>query len=473
MLTAVLIVASVALALSLGTAILAIVLLTKQNKPLAHADQEEINRQLGLNNDSLVQMLGLHNQTVDDNLRKTLSYAQENTERQNRQTEELSAKTAEKLDAMSKTLAETLSAQRMEMTAGINALRESMESKQAEQVRSTAESLAGLRTELNTQLNVIREQNAKEMNDMRSVVDKQLHENLENRLTQSFGLVTDKLQEVYKGLGEMSALTTDVKALKNVLSGVKTRGTWGEISLRSLLEQLLVPEQYVTNFHASRSEGGVVEFAIKMPGGDGSPVYLPVDSKFPMEDYQRLVEAAQTGDQAAVEACAKALENRVKSEAQDIRDKYLRPPKTTDFGILYLPVEGLFAEVTRNPGLVEQLQSQYRVIVAGPTTLAALLNSLQVGFRTLAIQKRSKEVWDLLAKVKRQFELFGEDLHSAQKQLALATKSLEKTDKHSQTIAQKLKDIQLPESPLNQDDLPQGDPAQEIAASSTQDEDQL
>ncbi|MBO4534993.1 MAG: DNA recombination protein RmuC, partial [Clostridia bacterium] len=337
MLTAVLIVASIALALSLGTAILAIVLLVRSRKATPVGGSEELNRQLNLNNDNLVKMLTLHNQTVDDNLRKTLSYAQENTERQNRQTEELSAKTGERLDAMSKNLSDTLSNQRMEMTAGINALRESMAAKQAEQARTTQEALAGLRQEINGQLKDIRDQNAKEMNEMRAVVDKQLHENLENRLTQSFGLVTDKLSEVYKGLGEMSALTTDVNALKNVLSGVKTRGTWGEISLRTLLEQLLTTDQYVTNFHASRAEGGVVEFAIKMPGPEGSPVYLPLDSKFPLEDYQRLVEAAQAGDQAAVEANTKALYKRVRDEAMDIRDKYLRPPKTTDFGVLYLP----------------------------------------------------------------------------------------------------------------------------------------
>lgn len=463
MLTAVLIVASIALALSLGTAILAIVLLVRSQKAPT-GSSEELNRQLNLNNDNLVKMLSLHNQTVDDNLRKTLSYAQENTERQNRQTEELSAKTGERLDAMSKNLADTLSNQRLEMTAGINALRESMTAKQAEQARTTQEALAGLRQEINGQLKDIRDQNAKEMNEMRAVVDKQLHENLENRLTQSFGLVTDKLSEVYKGLGEMSALTTDVKALKNVLSGVKTRGTWGEISLRSLLEQLLSPEQYVTNFHASRAEGGVVEFAIKMPGMDGNPVYLPLDSKFPLEDYQRLVEASQASDQAAVEACSKAMEARIKSEAMDIRDKYLRPPKTTDFGVLYLPVEGLFAEVTRNPGLLEQLQTQYRVIVAGPTTLAALLNSLQVGFRTLAIQKRSKEVWDLLSKFKRQFEYFDRDLQKTQEQLAKASKSLADTDNRTKVIAAKLKDIQLPDGEQ---------PLQEIAAATDTDEDKM
>ncbi len=450
MLIAVLIVSSIALALSLGTAILALVALSRQKR--GKGADEEIGKQLSLNNDNLVKMLTLHNQTVDDNLRKTLSFAQENTERQNRQTEELSVKTQARLDAMTKAMSDNLATQRQELNSSVNALRASMEAKQSEQVKQTTESLAALRQELNAQLAVIREQNAKEMSEMRGVVDKQLHENLENRLTQSFGLVTDKLHEVYKGLGEMSALTTDVKALKNVLSGVKTRGTWGEISLRSLLEQLLAPEQYVTNFHASRSDGGVVEFAIKMPGVDDQPVYLPLDSKFPLEDYQRLVEASQSGDQAGVEASGKALEARVKSEAMAIRDKYLRPPKTTDFGILYLPVEGLFAEVTRNPGLVEQLQTQFRVIVAGPTTLAALLNSLQVGFRTLAIQKRSKEVWDLLAKVKRNFELFDRDLQATQRQLALASKTLEATDNRTKKIAGQLKDVQLleGETPLEQ-----------------------
>ena len=279
---------------------------------------------------------------------------------------------------------------------------------------------------------------------MRATVDEQLHATLEKRLGEAFASVSERLEQVHKGLGEMRALTSDVGDLKKVLSNVKARGTWGEMQLRALLEQMLTKEQYAENVETRPGSGQRVEFAVVLPGrGEGgATVYLPIDSKFPMEDYQRITAASERGDAAALTEAQKALRARVLDEAKAIHDKYIEPPHTPDFGILYLPVEGLYAEVLRLDGLCERISREYRVVPAGPTTICALLNSLQMGFRTLAIEKRSSEVWVLLGKVKTEFEKFGVVLEKTREKIEAAGKELDNAGVRTRAINRALKNVQ-------------------------------
>lgn len=284
---------------------------------------------------------------------------------------------------------------------------------------------------------------------MRETVDEKLHKTLEERLGQSFKLVSERLEAVQKGLGEMQNLASGVGDLKKVLSNVKTRGVLGEIQLGNILEQILAPEQYESNVQTKVGSRDHVEFAIKLPGKDeyGKEVYLPIDAKFPQEDYIRLQDAYEASDLAAIETATKSLTNGIKKFAKDIHDKYIDPPNTTDFGILFLPIEGLFAEVVRQPDLVAILQRDYKIIVTGPTTLAAMLNSLQMGFKTLAIQKRSSEVWNILGAVKKEFEKFGATLEKAQKKINEANKELDTlVTTRTNVMMRKLRDVEaLPE----------------------------
>lgn len=313
--------------------------------------------------------------------------------------------------------------------------------------RMNEEKLNQLRETVEERLVRIQRDNSQKLDQMREVVDEKLHATLEKRLGESFKMVSDRLELVHKGLGEMQNLASGVGDLKKVLVNVKTRGIWGEAQLENLLEQTLTPEQYSKNVSTKKNSSDRVEFALRLPAKDGSDnvVWLPIDAKFPMEDYQKLVEAQEQGDKVLVDELGKALELRIKSEAKDIREKYLDPPNTTDFGILFLPVEGLYAEVLRRPGLSEFLQRQYRVVVTGPTTLAALLNSLQMGFKTLAIERRSSEVWSLLGAVKTEFGKFGDLLDKTHKKLREASNTIEDAAKKSRTIERKLKNVeQLP-----------------------------
>lgn len=315
--------------------------------------------------------------------------------------------------------------------------------------RMNEQKLDRMRETVEERLAFIQRDNSQKLDQMREVVDEKLHATLEKRLGESFKLVSDRLELVHKGLGEMQNLASGVGDLKKVLVNVKTRGIWGEAQLENLLEQTLTPEQYSKNVATKKNSGDRVEFALRLPAKDGSDnvVWLPIDAKFPMEDYQKLVEAQEQGDKALVDDLGKALEMRLKSEAKDIKGKYLDPPNTTDFGILFLPVEGLYAEVLRRPGLSELLQREYRVIVTGPTTLAALLNSLQMGFKTLAIERRSSEVWSLLGAVKTEFGKFGDLLDKTHKKLREASNTIEDAAKKSRTIERKLKNVeQLPTS---------------------------
>ena len=272
---------------------------------------------------------------------------------------------------------------------------------------------------------------------------------MERRLTESFSLINQRLQSVYEGLGEMKSLANGVGDLKKVLTNVKTRGTWGEVQLLHLLEQILAPQQFLEQVDIKGS-GERVDFAIVMPGKDDENILLPIDAKFPIEDYQRIVDASESGSKEAVDLALKALEKRVKEDAKSIKEKYIHLPKTTDFAIMYLAIEGLYAEVIRRPGLTETLQRDYKVIVCGPTTITALLNSLQLGFKTLSIEKRSSEVYQLLGAIKQEFGKFVDILAKTQKKLAEASNTIEAATKKSRTIEKKLKSV----SGIDGDSLP-------------------
>lgn len=301
-----------------------------------------------------------------------------------------------------------------------------------------------LRETIEGQLKAIQEDNTKKLDEMRKTVDEKLNDTLEKRLGESFRLVSERLELVHKGLGEMQNLALGVGDLKRVLTNVKTRGIWGEMQLGNLLDQILTPEQYAQNIATKPGSNDRVEFAIKLPGRDkeGTVVWLPIDAKFPQEDYQRLLDAQEQGDFNLAEESAKALENRIKAEAKDIASKYISVPATTEFAILFLPIEGLYAEVLRRAGLCDILMREHKVIITGPTTLAALLNSLHMGFRTLAIEKRSSEVWSVLGAVKSEFGKFGILLDKTHKKLQEASNSIDTAARKSRTIERKLKDVQ-------------------------------
>ena len=307
-----------------------------------------------------------------------------------------------------------------------------------------------LRDTVEERLRLIQEDSARKLEQMRATVDEKLHDTLEKRLGESFKLVSERLELVQKGLGEMQSLASGVGDLKKVLTNVKTRGTFGEIQLGSLLEQILTACQYEGNVETRKGSGQRVEFALKLPGRDGTKegmVWLPLDAKFPQEDYLRLVEAQESGDVPVAAEAARQLEKAVCEMARNIRDKYLDPPHTTDFGVMFLPTEGLYAEVLRRPGLFELLQRDFRVVVTGPTTLAALLNSLQLGFRTLSIEKRSAEVWNLLGAVRTEFAKFGLVLEKTRKKLQEAGNHIDQATTRTRAIERKLRDVQaLPQA---------------------------
>ena len=307
------------------------------------------------------------------------------------------------------------------------------------------EKLGAMRQTMESQLKAIQEDSTKKLEQMRATVDEKLQTTLEKRLGESFKQVSDRLEQVYKGLGEMRTLATGVGDLKKMLTNVKTRGTWGEIRLSHILEQILTPDQYGVNVATKKNSNDRVEFAIKLPGQDADKekiVWMPIDSKFPQEDYQRLMDAQETADKELAEKSIKNLEMRIKAEAKHIKEKYLDPPHTTDFGIMFLPVEGLYAEVLRRPGLCDTLQRDYRIVVAGPTTLAALLNSLQMGFRTLAIEKHSSEVWELLGVVKTEFGKFGDVLAKTKKKLKEASNTIDQAEVRTRAIERNLRKVQ-------------------------------
>jgi DNA recombination protein RmuC len=304
-------------------------------------------------------------------------------------------------------------------------------------------STTSLRDTVDQRLRDLATGNQTKLDEMRRTVDEKLHETLEKRLGESFRTVSSQLEAVHKGLGEMQTLASGVGDLKKVLSNVKARGTWGEVQLGALLEQVLVPEQFDRNVATRRGSRDIVEFAVRLPGPTGDDVlHLPIDSKFPMEDYMRLVEASEAADSEGVARAAADLARAVRKCAQDIRDKYLDPPHTTDFGILFLPTEGLFAEIVRFPGLCEELQQKYRVVTTGPTTLLATLSSLRMGFRTLAIEKRASEVWQVLSAVKTEFSKFGGVLAKVKSQLETASRTIDETGVRTRAMQKRLERVE-------------------------------
>jgi len=326
-------------------------------------------------------------------------------------------------------------AQRLELTGALEKLAAANETK-----------LEAVRTTVERRLEKLQEDNAAKLEQMRQTVDEKLQGTLEKRLGESFKQVSERLEQVHQGLGEMQVLATGVGDLKKVLTNVKTRGTWGEVQLGALLEQVLHPEQYAANV-ATKGGGERVEYAVKLPGqglDKSEVVYLPIDAKFPIEDYHRLLEAQDKADAASIEHYGRQLERNVRDCAKTISQKYLEPPKTTDFGIMFLPLEGLFAEVMRRPGIAEAVQRESRVVIAGPTTLWAILSSLQMGFRTLAIEKRSSEVWELLSAVKGEWFKYGEALDAVQKKLTQASESIEQVKVRSRAVGKKLRDVEQP-----------------------------
>jgi DNA recombination protein RmuC len=310
-------------------------------------------------------------------------------------------------------------------------------------------SLESVRGIVDLRLKQLQEDNTGQLEKMRATVDEKLQGTLEKRLGESFKLVSERLEQVHQGLGAMRQLASDVGGLQKVLANVKTRGGWGEVQLGNLLEQVLTADQFSKNVQTRSDSAERVDFAIKLPGDEnGAPVWLPIDAKFPTEDYQRLLAAQDKGDVELIDGAMRGLETQLKRSAKDICGKYINPPRTTDFALMYLPTEGLYAEAIRRIGLVEQVQRDCRVIFAGPTTLVALLNSLQMGFRTLAIQKRSSEVWNLLAGVKTEFGKFGEALSSVKDKLDQAARKMEDVDVRSRAITKKLRAVEeLPENP--------------------------
>ncbi|PYL06516.1 MAG: DNA recombination protein RmuC [Verrucomicrobia bacterium] len=310
-------------------------------------------------------------------------------------------------------------------------------------------SLEGVRAIVDLRLKELQQDNSRQIDKMRATVDEKLQGTLERRLGESFKLVSDRLEQVHQGLGAMQQLASDVGGLQKVLANVKTRGGWGEVQLGALLEQVLTPDQFARNVQTREDTAERVEYAIKLPGDEnGAPVWLPIDAKFPTEDYHRLLAAQDRGDVDLVESAMKSLEAQLKKSAKEICAKYINPPRTTDFALMFLPTEGLYAEAIRRVGLVEQVQRDCRVVFAGPTTLAALLNSLQMGFRTLAIQKRSSEVWNRLAEVKTEFGKFGEALAAVKEKLDQASRHVDNVAVRSRVITRKLRDVEeLPSNP--------------------------
>jgi DNA recombination protein RmuC len=323
----------------------------------------------------------------------------------------------------------------------------------AEQLRLLSEAnerrQGEMRLAVETRLTALQEGNEKKLDQMRATVDEKLHATLEQRLGESFKQVADRLEAVHKGLGEMQTLARDVGALNRVLTNVKTRGIFGEMQLAGLLEQVFTPEQYAANINTLPGSNDRVDFAIRLPGqrDDGVPLWLPIDAKFPREDYERLLEAHERADPVAAEAAAKAIEMRLRLEAKSMREKYVAPPHTTDFAILFVPTEGLYAEALRRPGLLEALQREFKVMLAGPTTLLATLTSLQMGFRTLALEKRSAEVWEVLGAVKTEFGKFGDVLAKTKKKLDEASNTIDQAQTRTRAMTRSLKTVEaLPES---------------------------
>ena len=354
------------------------------------------------------------------------------------------AATVQQFDDMRRQLQAQGLVGREEQSRGLKQFADSMNQTLARLTESNAARMQEVRATLEAKIKDLQADNGARLEEMRKTVDEKLHATLETRLTASFQQVSERLERVHQGLGEMQQLALGVGDLKRVLTNVKTRGTWGEVQLEMLLEQVLPPEQYAKNVETIAGSGARVEFALKLPGQveGGAPVWMPIDAKFPKEQYERLLDAAERADADGVALAGRELERAVRGEAKTISEKYVSPPHTTDFAILFLPTEGLYAEVMRRPGLADELQRVHRISIAGPSTLSALLNSLQMGFRTLALEKRSSEVWQVLGAVKTEFAKFGDVLAATKLTLERAAKNIESAETRSRQMARKLKTVE-------------------------------
>ncbi len=381
-------------------------------------------------------------QQVRDALDLRLKELQEGNEKK---LGEVRLELASGLQRTNDTLGKTLEA----MMRSQQALHDTVHRQMKELLESNQLAMKNMRDTFDLRLKELQEGNEKKLEEMRRTVDEKLHDTLEKRLGESFKLVSDRLEAVHKGLGEMQSLANGVGDLKRVLSNVKVRGTWAEVQLGSILEQILAPGQFERNVRVKPESGETVEFAIRLPGSRDDPnavVWLPIDSKFPQEDYVRLQEAADRGDGEALQKAAESLAQAVRLAAREVRDKYVSPPATTDFAIIFLATEGLYAEVLRQPGLMDELLHRYRVVVAGPTTLAAILSSLRMGFQTLAIEQRAAEVWRILGAVKTEFAKFGEVLGKVKRQLDTASRTIEQTSVRTRAMERTLRAVErLPE----------------------------
>ena len=416
-----------ALALLLAALALLIVLLVRQSR--SHALSEAVT-------DDIRQLLDKAEAAARDSVTRT-EYYQLCEQMALRLTQSMDARSQDealrlgRLQERLETFGDTQERRLLRVTAAVE-----------EKLGQNEQRIEKMRDTLEKSVSRMQEENAKKLDEMRKTVDEKLQSTLEERLSRSFSLVNERLEQVYRGLGEMQTLASGVGDLKKVLTNVKTRGVWGEMQLGTLLSQVLSPSQYDENAEVVPHSGQRVEFALKLPGREQEPVYLPIDSKFPVEDYERLLAAWESGDAAQVSAASSALESALKTEAKRIASKYIAPPHTTDFAIMFLPIEGLYAEALRMRGLTEELQEKHRIVLAGPTTLNALLTSLQVGFRTLAIEKRTDEVWKLLSAVKTEFVQFGRLLDNTQKKMQAAATSMEDAARKTRTIERKLRRVE-------------------------------
>lgn len=365
---------------------------------------------------------------------------------------------SERLDLLSQNIFQNLQLNMSSQKSSMDSFQKSLEELRMQNITS----LDSVRTTLQTSINELNRQNAEKLEKIRYTVDEQLQSTLEKRLGHSFEIVSKRLEEVHKGIGEMQNLATGVGDLKKVLSNIKTRGIWGEVQVENILEQLLTPAQYDKNAKVHPNRAHRVEYAIKIPSKDedNSIIYIPVDSKFPLEDYQILVNAYETSDSATIKAAYDSLIRRIKLEAKEINEKYIAPPYTTDFAILFVPIEGLYAECLKEPGMIEHLQHKYKVIITGPTTFSAILNSLQLGFRTLAIEKRSGQVWELLSKVKVEFSKFADILSKTKQKLDQASRIIDDAESKTRNIQRKL-------SKVEEHALPNENPPLKLAVNDT------
>ena len=357
--------------------------------------------------------------------------------------EQLGKRNAEQLEKMRNDLGQQALAAREEQSASIKRFSDTLQQTLNLLSESNTRRMAEIRATLEEKLRELQGENAKKLEEMRQTVDEKLHATLEQRLGESFKLVSERLEKVHAGLGEMQQLALGVGDLKRVLTNVKTRGTWGEVQLEMLLQQIMTPDQYEKNIATVPGSDARVEFAIRLPGKDGDiPVWLPIDAKFPKEQYERLTLAAENADAEGVATAGRELERTLRLEARAIAEKSLSPPVTTDFALLFLPTEGLYAEVMRRPGLADEIQRSHRVSIAGPSTLAALLNSLQMGFCTLALEKRSSEVWQILGAVKTEFAKFGDALSATKRTLERAARNIEDAEKRTRQMSRKLRKVE-------------------------------